>query len=356
MSNHFTNIGIVGCGRVAEHYLRVFESGVVKNFKIIGVADCVIKKTEIYSKRFSCQTFLSAEEMLSKVKPDLVLVLTPSSLHYLHSKLALELDCNVLVEKPISMTAVEAESLSLFAKNKGLLYGAAFQNRLNPAVQALRQAVDKERFGKIVSATVRLRWCRFQDYYEDGWHGTWQHDGGVINQQAIHHLDALNWLFPIKSVNAIATKRLNKLEAEDTLMALVRFENGAVGTIEATTAARPRDYEASLSIVGEKGIALVGGIALNEVQTWDFIDVEEGDEDIFKTHSQVVPTGYGLSHGPLLNEVISVINGQGKTMPITAEDAIATTKLVHALYKSDEQKNWVAVSDNLLSARLGVKQ
>lgn len=355
MPIHVVNIGIVGCGRVADHYLKVLESGVVKNFKVVGVADCVVQKTEIFSKRFSCQAFLSVEEMLHKVKPDLVLVLTPSSLHYLHSKLALEHGCNVLVEKPISMTAVEAESLSLFAKNKGLLYGVAFQNRLNPAVQALRQAVDKGRFGKIVSATVRLRWCRFQDYYEDGWHGTWEHDGGVINQQAIHHLDALNWLFPIDSVNAIATKRLNNLEAEDTLMALVKFENGAVGTIEATTAARPKDYEASLSIVGEKGMALVGGIALNEVQTWDFIDVEEGDEEISRTHSQAVPTGYGLSHGPLLNEVISAINGQGKIMPITADDAIATTKLVHALYKSDEQKNWVAVSDNLLSARLGVK-
>jgi len=348
-------ICIVGCGRVAEHYLKIFESGVVRDFKVIGVADCVVQRAEIFGIRFSCQAFSSLEEMLHKITPDLVLVLTPSSLHYLHSKLALEHGCNVLVEKPISMTAVEAESLSLFAKDMGLLYGVAFQNRLNPAVQALREAVNKGRFGNIVTATVRLRWCRFQDYYEDGWHGTWEHDGGVINQQAIHHIDALNWLFPIDSVNAIATKRLNNLEAEDTLVALVKFENGAVGTIEATTAARPRDHEASLSVVGEKGMALVGGIALNEIQMWDFVNFEDGDEEIFRTHSQAVPTGYGLSHGPLLNAVISTITGQGKIMPITAEDGIATTKLVHALYKSDEQKNWVSLSDNLSSARLGVK-
>jgi predicted dehydrogenase len=355
MPLNLVSIGIVGCGRVADHYFKIFDSGVVKNFKIVGAADLVIEKTEIFRKRFSCLTFTSIEEMFQKVKPDLVLVLTPSSLHFSHSKIALENGCNVLVEKPISMTPVEAESLSIFSKENGLLYGVAFQNRLNPAVQALRQAVDGGRFGKIVSATVRLRWCRFQNYYEDGWHGTWEHDGGVINQQAIHHLDALNWLFPIDSVNAIATNRLNNLEAEDTLVALVKFKDGAVGTIEATTAARPKDYEASLSVVGEKGMALIGGIALNEVQTWDFIDVEEGDKEVFRTHSQAVPTGYGLSHGPLLNEVISAINGQHQVMPVTAEDAIATTKLVHALYKSDEQKNWVALSDNLLSARLGVK-
>ena len=110
-----------------------------------------------------------------------------------------------------------------------------------------------------------MRWCRLQDYYEDGWHGTWKYDGGVINQQAIHHVDALNWLLgPVDSLTATITNRLNNLEAEDTLVSIMKFENGALGTIEATTAARPEDFEASLSVVGENGMVLVGGIALNK--------------------------------------------------------------------------------------------
>ena len=195
-----------------------------------------------------------------------------------------------------------AYELARLANEKKLMIGVAFQNRFNPAICCLRNAVQHKLFGRVISATIRLRLCRYQDYFEDGWHGTWSQDGGVINQQAIHHVDVLNWLIgPVDTVCATITNRLNKLEAEDTMVACLRFSDGALGTIEATTAARPRDFEASLSIVGENGMAQVGGIALNRIETWQFIKVEPEDDKIPERFSQEVPNGYGLSHGPMLS-------------------------------------------------------
>jgi predicted dehydrogenase len=234
------------------------------------------------------------------------------------------------------------------------MYGTAFQNRLNPAITVLEKAIKDNRFGKIITATIRLRWCRYQDYYEDGWHGTWAQDGGVINQQAIHHVDAISWLLgPIESVNATITNRLNNLEAEDTLVAIMKFENGALGTIEATTAARPEDFEASLSVVGEKGMVLVGGIALNKIETWEFVESVLEDKLIPGQYSQEVETGYGISHGPLLQGVINTLQSGRIDTLVSADDAINTARVVHALYKSDEEQCWVKLKDKPVSKRLG---
>ena len=167
-------------------------------------------------------------------------------------------------------------------------------------------------------------------------------------------MDAINWLLgPIESVNATITNRLNHLEAEDTLVALIKFNNGSLGTIEATTAARPEDFEASLSIVGEKGMVLVGGIALNKIETWKFVDSIIEDESIPKQFSQKVETGYGISHGPLLQKIIESLQRGLIEPPISAKSALQTSRLVHALYKSDELQDWVKLKDKPISDRLG---
>jgi len=347
-------IGVIGCGRVAQHYIRILDSGAVTGFKIVGAFDLNIERSKSFSDHFDAKSFSNYEELIKKGKPNLILILTPSGLHYEHSKLALENGCHVLVEKPMTMLPYQSKELEGLAKSKNLMYGVAFQNRFNPAIQALEKAINKNRFGKIITAAIRLRWCRFQNYYQDGWHGTWAQDGGVINQQAIHHVDALNWLLgPIESVNATISNRLNKLEAEDTIVAIMRFSNGALGTIEATTAARPKDFEASLSVVGENGMVLIGGIALNKVETWEFINSTEDDTRVPEQYSQEVETGYGISHGPLLQKVIDSLKNKSIMPPVSASDSIRTTKFVHALYRSDELKSWVHLKDNPISSRLG---
>ena len=181
---------------------------------------------------------------------------------------------------------------------------SVFQNRLNPAVVVTKEAFQNNRFGKLVSVSVRLRWCRLQDYYDDGWHGTWSQDGGVTNQQAIHHVDALTWICgPVKTVSALSAQRANRLEAEDTLVAALELENGGLATLELTTATRPRDIEASITITGTHGVAEIGGIALNKIQRWDFIDNTEQDKNIVDNFSEEVENGYGISHYRQLEKI-----------------------------------------------------
>jgi predicted dehydrogenase len=347
-------LAVIGCGRVAQHYKKIFDSKKIIGYELVAFCDINTIKAEEFSKHFQVPQFDNLEEMLLKSKPHLLLILSPSGLHFQQAKIALNYGIHTLVEKPMTMLPSEAIELDKISKEKKLMLGVIFQNRLNPAIKRLHQEIQTGRFGKIVTSTIRLRWCRYQDYYEDGWHGTWKNDGGVINQQAIHHVDALNWLMgPIESVVASTENRINQLEAEDTLTACVKFRSGALGTIEATTAARPSDIEASLSVIGEKGVVVINGIALNKIETWDFVEKKPGDALVAKNYSEDVPTGYGLSHYTYLQDTFNALLSGSITPPVSATEALNTSKIIHALYKSDESKCWVSLSEQPLSTRLG---
>ena len=150
-------IAVAGCGRVAQHYRKILDSGVVSGWKIVGACDLVRDKAESLSRHWGCKAFSGLEEMLRETRPDLALVLTPSGLHHLHARIAMEHGAHVLVEKPLALLPSDARALVAFAGEKGLLCGVAFQNRLNPAIKCLRRAVTARRFGKITTATMRLR-------------------------------------------------------------------------------------------------------------------------------------------------------------------------------------------------------
>ncbi|MET1413416.1 Gfo/Idh/MocA family oxidoreductase [Roseibium sp. HPY-6] len=348
-------VGLLGCGRVAQHYVKILNGDPgVTGLEIVGCADARSQAATATANALNSTAFASLDAMIDGAKPDLVLVLTPSGDHTVHARDALEKGCHVICEKPITLLPGDAYDLAELAASKGLMYGCIFQNRYNPAVMKLKETFAEGRFGRIISACVRLRWCREQSYYEDEWHGTWAMDGGVINQQAIHHVDALNWICgPVERVSAAMANRMNELEAEDTMVAALQFSNGALGTIEATTAARPRDFEASLSIVGEKGMAQIGGIALNTIDTWEFTESRPSDHTVFEEFSRSVPTGYGLSHGPMLQDIADRLLSGDIQPPITALDAVRSVELVHALYKSIESETWVNIGDQPLSSRLG---
>ncbi|MBN1849812.1 MAG: Gfo/Idh/MocA family oxidoreductase [Deltaproteobacteria bacterium] len=347
-------IGVLGAGRVVQNrYQDVFQSE-LKDAKVTVICDKVKERAEKVAAQLGAFPLYDSDEMMRRNDFDVLLIATESGNHYLHTQQALQAGKHVIVEKPPALIPDEIMESEKLASEKNLMYAVIFQNRLNPAMQILKNEFSGGRFGKMVLATIRLRWCRYQDYYEDGWHGTWKMDGGVINQQAIHHIDALQWVCGlVTDVNSLQNNALNILEAEDTTVATVKFQNGALGVIEATTAARPDDFEASISIVGEKGIAVIGGIALNEIQTWRFVEERPDDQMIPKMYSQDVPTGYGLSHGPLLQEIINRIAAGRIDPPITGSDSIPTVRLVHALYKSTEIGGWVRMSDNPISSRLG---
>ena len=346
------NLAILGCGRVALHYVKFLKK--IKNASVNAVCDKRFSKAKLYAKNFKCRYYTNYNLMLKNNKIDLIVILTPSGYHYVHAMKALNYGLNVLLEKPITLKISHAEKLLKIAKKKKLILEVAFQNRYNLAVRHLKKSIDNNKFGKIISTSVVLRWCRFQNYYKDEWHGKWKLDGGVISQQAIHHLDALNWLLgPIESVSAKTSNTLNKLEAEDTIVCNFRLKNGALSTLEATTAARPKDYEASITVVGEKGIAKIGGIALNKIVIWDFINKNKNDKLVFRKYFQNFKNGYGESHFPLIKNILKNINKK-KIDYKSTEFAIETTKLINGIYRSDELKKVLLLKNKPKSKRLGV--
>lgn len=353
MSKTKLGLAFIGCGRVAQ-WQATFFSGELKGVSVVAVCDLIEEKARSMGALLQADWSTSIAELLARDDVSVVSIMTESGNHYNHAKQALEAGKHVIVEKPPCMFAEQILELKDLAKSRGLMYAPIFQNRFNPAIVALKQAFDAGRFGRLVCISVRLFWCRYQDYYEDGWHGTWKMDGGVLNQQAIHHVDAMQWICgPVQEVISHQTNRINHLEAEDTTVAMVRFADGALGTIEVTTAARPRDMDASLTLIGEKGSVSIGGIALNLVSQWEFVDPQPEDETTPEKYSTDVLNGYGYSHGPLIQEIINRIHAGETDAPVDPASAAKTVQLVHSIYRSAEDKIPIQIANNLRSRRLG---
>ena len=322
---------------------------------MIAVCDINDELSNKVAKKLNAKPFNNMDDFFKVKDIDLVFVLTSSGLHYPHTKIALSYNKHVITEKPISLKLDEAYELSKLADRKNLMSGVVYQNRYNPSIKFLQDQIKNNILGKRVLSTVRLRWCRYPEYYNNSWHGSWEMDGGVIAQQAIHHLDILQWLGgEIKSVSGTFTQRLNQLEADDTTVAIVEFLDGSLGAIEATTSARPKDYEASFSIIAENGLVEIGGVALNQITKWNIIK-EKNEKEIIDKYSQNVKDGFGLGHGPFIQDVIDRLNKGNTIAPISIEEGIKSLKLVHAIYKSAESRSWINMNEDLQSDFLGLK-
>ena len=358
MDKEKLKIGILGCGRVCEHYIdKIFIPGRVGDiYEIVACCDVDNVKSNNIGKKLSCQPYNNINEFVKHKNMEIVLILTKSGQHFDHAKICLVNNLNVIVEKPLSLRIEHAEELIDISSRKNKFCASIFQNRLNPAVGITKKAFENKRFGTLVSVSVRLRWCRFQDYYDDGWHGTWAQDGGVTNQQAIHHVDALTWICgEVESVCALSATIENKLQAEDTLVAAIEMKNGGLATLELTTAARPKDIEASITITGTSGVVQIGGVALNKIEQWKFLDEADEEEEIMKQFSEEVDNGYGISHYRQLKNVFQKykINGSNQ-VPFLASECLHTLKLIHSIYASVEIGRKVSLSENLSSKKLGL--
>ncbi len=346
-------IAFIGAGRVFKHYLFILDKINKDEYEIVAICEKNKSLINYYRKKIDTNFFLSKESLIkSQIKPDVIFILTPSGLHYEHSIYFLKNNINVITEKPITLKIEQAKKLISFAKRKKLMFGAVFQNRFNLPVMFAKKIIQQNKLGKISGFSVSLIWCRTQNYYSDEWHGTWKMDGGVTSQQAIHHLDAINWLVgPIQEVNAIKTNAINKLEAEDTLVGILKNESGVLGTFQATTAARPVDLKAEIMIIGSKGSIVIDGIALNNLGEINLKNFKRLNK---KKYSQKVPSGYGLGHISFMKEVIKALqNGKSILPPIDPRESLYVQKIIHALYLSSEKKKWIKVKDKNSYKRLG---
>ena len=344
-------IGIIGLGRVFDHYINNFIDNKFLSQNQIIICDNNKKLLKKYSEELNCKSFENIQKLIDE-KPYFVIVASPSGLHYHHSKSCLQNNINVLSEKPACMSIKEHFELIKLSEENNLKCGVIFQNRFNSAMKTLKKIIDENHLGKINICSMKLHWCRDQNYYSDAWHGTWNMDGGVINQQAIHHIDALQWINgPVKQVVSLESNLINNLEAEDTMMACIKFQNDSLGTIEATTAFRPKDYEASITISGDKGFVKVGGVAINEIIDYSIEDIDQEVIRLIEDSSEDFSTGYGNSHKKVIESFIeSLLLDQKFSIDIL--DTLNTTKLVHALYRSSEKSMLVDVNNDD-SIRLG---
>jgi UDP-N-acetyl-2-amino-2-deoxyglucuronate dehydrogenase len=331
------NFAVVGCGRVAYKHFGALET-LSDQAGLVAVCDIEQGKAAAASEKYNVPAYNDYSEMMTKhPEIDVVMVLIPTGYH---APVVIDLarfGRHILVEKPMALRVSDCEAMIRACKENGCKLFVIYQNRYNLPVRAARAAWEEGRFGKPVMSTVRVRWARFQNYYEqDNWHGTWALDGGVMSQQASHHLDLLQWFMgPVESVQCLSATRLLDIEVEDTGAALIKFESGAIGIYEATVATRPDNLEGSLSLLGENGTVVVGGIAVNELLTWKFHEEKPGDEQIRANVSQVVPNVYGHGHTPNIADVITAVKtGVKPPFVVDGEEGLKNIRLLTALYES----------------------
>ena len=348
MSNQTVNVAVIGCGRVVGHHLRsIAKAG---GGRIVAVCDLLSERAEAYGKQYAIPYFTNYHEMLRVVKDvDVVAVVTPSGMHAEHAMDVMQrYKKHVLVEKPTFMHPVQLNEAYNFAEANGLRIYPVFQNRHNKAVQRLKAAITSNELGEIRIMAVRVRWCRPQRYYDLApWRGTFSHDGGALSNQGIHHLDLLRYLGgEVDQLNATLRTLGANIEVEDTAVATLKYPGGAVGVLEVTTAARPDDYEASLTVVGGKGLAQLGGLAVNELQVFT------PDPSVCEQASEKIPDAYGFGHIAVYENLVNDLRGI-RRFPVSRSDCLSTLNLLHAFYRSDEIGAWVDVKAGFPSERLG---
>ena len=339
---------IIGCGRVAGHHIRAIKK--LPGLKLVAVCDLIKERAEQLSLTAGVPFYTNYYEMLTKYPEiNLVAIITPSGMHYEHAlEIITQFNKHVLIEKPMVLRLSHGQALKEIGVKHKVHIFPVFQYRFNKCVQRVKTAIEKNELGKIFLATIRLRWCRPQSYYNrDKWRGTFALDGGTCTNQAIHHLDLLRYLVgDIQSVNARMSTFGAQIEVEDTATATLQFKNGVMGILEVTTAARPIDYESSISILGEKGFAMIGGGF-----TGDLIKFSPKPEDEI-TFSEKFPDAYGWGHETIYQGVLDTLI-QKKQPAVDFNDAMKTIGLLHALYVSNENKEEIQVQDHRQSKRLG---
>lgn len=332
---------LIGCGRIATNHIK---AALNNNLEIVAVCD--LEKSHMQSLLSkhslegdnSIRHYADYRQMLAETKPELVSIATESGSHAEIALACIDAGIHVIIEKPMAMSMADADEIIRRSEAKGVKVSACHQNRFNIAVQELRGAIEQGRFGKLSHGSIHVRWNRNEGYYTQApWRGTWAQDGGALMNQCLHGIDLLRWMLgdDVEEVYGQTRQQFHDyLEAEDVGMAVVKFKNGALGTIEGTTNVYPKNLEETLYVFGQQGTVKLGGTSTNNIDVWDFADENEEDQ---KNKGLVEATSnvYGNGHTSLFADVVDAI----KTDRAPYVDAYAgrqALELVLAIYKSQK--------------------
>ncbi len=349
---------LVGCGRIAQKHAKLLGEGRIEGAQLAAVCDILPEASQALGEKYRVPFFTDYHDMMREVgrSIDIVSILTESG-HHARDCIALApYRKHIVVEKPMALRVADADDMIRICDEAGIKLFVVKQNRYNLPVTKLMEALRAGRFGKIVMGTVRVRWCRPQSYYDQAaWRGTWALDGGVFSNQASHHVDLLEWCLG-EPVSVVAKSRtaLAKIEAEDTGVAIITFQSGAIGIVEATTAARPKDTEGSLSILGEKGLVEIGGFAVNKMRTWNFATPETGDDEVLAKYWEDPPDVYGFGHAAYLRDVVLSIERNAPSL-VDGLEGRKSLELISAIYESIESGREVHLRFQQKLGKLGRK-
>lgn len=333
------NYALIGCGRIATNHIK---AAVNNGLNIVAVCDVKEEAMENLlakhglEKDASIKRYTDYKQMLAENEITLASIATESGIHAEIALYCIDRGVNVIIEKPMAMSIDDAEEIIRRSQEKNVKVSACHQNRFNVAVQQMRQALEAGRFGKLSHGSIHVRWNRNQDYYTQApWRGTWAQDGGCLMNQCIHGIDLLRWMMgdEVEEVYGVTQQQFHDyLECEDIGMAVVKFKNGAVGTIEGTTNVYPKNLEETLYLFGENGTVKVGGTSTNNIDVWNFAD--ESDADLKnKGLKEETSNVYGNGHTSLFADVMDAIEHDRKPYV----DAVAgrnALEMILAIYQS----------------------
>ena len=329
---------LIGCGRISPNHIAAAKKNEVEIVALCDVVEVnIIDKIKKFDLPSTINKYTDYIEMLEKEKPELVAIATESGKHAEIALKCMDYGCNLIIEKPIALSIEDADKIIEKANRLNLKVCACHQNRFNKSIQKIREAVEKNRFGRLFHGTAHIRWCRDHEYYDRAnWRGTWEQDGGALMNQCIHNIDLLRWMMGDEIVEVVGmTDRLhhNYIEAEDLGIALIRFKNGAYGIVEGTTNVYPKNLEETLYLFGEKGTVKAGGQSVNIIEEWRFADMLDDPEEVKRQFHENPPNVYGYGHTPLYTDVIEAIE-QNRKPYVDAEAGKRALELVLAIYKS----------------------
>lgn len=330
---------LIGCGRISPNHIVAAQNN---HLEIVAICDVVEQNMHDKKVKFKLsdevKCYTDYMEMIDKEKPELIAIATESGKH---AEIALNClkkgHANLIIEKPIALSLSDADEIIRTASELNLKVCACHQNRFNKSIQKIREAVEMERFGKLLHGTAHIRWARDYEYYSRAkWRGTWAQDGGALMNQCIHNIDLLRWMMGDEIDCVVGmTDRLKHdyIEAEDLGIALIKFKNGSYGIVEGTTNIYPKNLEETLYIFGEKGTVKAGGTSVNIIEEWRFSDMLDDPEEVKARFNENPPNVYGFGHTPLYADVIDAIKND-RPPYVDAEAGRRALELVLAIYKS----------------------
>ncbi|MBR5114789.1 MAG: Gfo/Idh/MocA family oxidoreductase [Oscillospiraceae bacterium] len=332
------NYALIGCGRIAVNHIKA----VVNNgLNMVAVCDIEPEKIDDLFEKTGydkpVEKYRDFRQMVDgHPELELVSIATSSGVHAEIALYCIDKGINVIIEKPIAMSLSDADEIIRRSEEKKVKVSACHQNRFNIAVREMRHAVETGRFGKLSHGSIHVRWNRNKAYYEQApWRGKWASDGGALMNQCIHGIDLLRWMMgdEVEEVYGVTRQQYHDyLECEDIGMAVVQFKNGAVGTIEGTVNVYPKNLEETLYLFGETGTVKLGGTSCNNIDVWEFAEVEEEDQNRVSLQ-EATSNVYGNGHTSLFADMIDAIQSNRKPYV----DAVAgrnALEVVLAIYKS----------------------